>query len=54
LKDRIVEDEKSYLQYMELVTKLQQGNMQQNVEDYEWGIDGILLYRIKVYVSNSL
>jgi hypothetical protein len=26
------------LQYMELVTKLQQGKMQQKVEDYELGI----------------
>jgi hypothetical protein len=53
LKDRIVEAAKSDLQYMELVTKLQQGKMQQKVEDYELGIDGILLYRNKVYVPNS-
>jgi hypothetical protein len=38
---------------MELVTKLQQGKMQQKVEDYELGIDGILLYRNRVYVPNS-
>jgi hypothetical protein len=38
---------------MELVTKLQQGKMQQKVEDYELGIDGILRYRNRVYVPNS-
>ena len=38
---------------MELVTKLQQGKMQQKVEDYELGIDEILLYRNRVYVPNS-
>jgi hypothetical protein len=48
-----VEATKSDLQYMELVTKLQQGKMQQKIEDYELGIDGILLYRNKVYVPNS-
>jgi hypothetical protein len=50
LKDRFIEAAKSDLQYMELVTKLQQGKMQQKVEDYELGIDGILLYKNKVYV----
>ena len=44
LKDIILEAAKSYLQYKELVTKLQQSKMQQKVEDYELGIDGILLY----------
>jgi hypothetical protein len=38
---------------MELVTKLQQSKMQQKVEDYELGIDGILLYINIVYVPNS-
>jgi hypothetical protein len=37
---------------MELVTKLQQGKMQQKIEDYELGNDGILLYRNKIYVPN--
>jgi hypothetical protein len=37
---------------MELVTKLQQGNMQHKVEDYELGIDGIILYKNRFYVSN--
>jgi hypothetical protein len=53
LKDRFVEAGKTDLQYMELVTKFQQDKMQQNVEDYELGIDGILLYRNKVCVPNS-
>jgi hypothetical protein len=38
---------------MELVTKLQHGKMQQKVEDYESGFDGILLYRNNIYVPNS-
>ena len=54
LKGRNFEAAKVYLQYMELVTKLQQGKMQQKAEDYELGIDGILLYKNKVYVPNSL
>ena len=37
---------------MELVNKLQQGKMQKKDEDYELGIDGILLYRNRVYVPN--
>jgi hypothetical protein len=54
LKDKIVEVAKSDLQYIELVTKLQQGKMQQKVEDYELGIDGIILFKNKVYVPNYL
>ena len=38
---------------MELVTKLQQGKMQQKVEDYKLGNDEILLYRNIIYVPNS-
>jgi hypothetical protein len=53
LKDKFVEAAKTDLQYIELVTKLQQGKMQQKVEDYELGIDEILLYRNRVYVPNS-
>jgi hypothetical protein len=41
------------LQYMELVTKLQQGKMPQKVEHYDLGNDGILLSRNKIYVPNS-
>jgi hypothetical protein len=54
LKGKFSEAENSDLQYMELVTKLQQGKMKQKVEDYELGIDGILQYIKKVYVPNSL
>jgi hypothetical protein len=53
LKDKFVEAAKSDLQYMELVTKLQQGKMQQKIEDYELGVDGILLYKNIFYVPNS-
>jgi hypothetical protein len=53
LKGKIYEAGKVNLQYMELVTKLQQGKMQQKFEDYELGIDGILLYRNIFYVPNS-
>jgi hypothetical protein len=42
-----------YFQYMELVTKLQQGKMQHKVEDYELGNDGILLYENIIHVPNS-
>jgi hypothetical protein len=35
-----------------LVTKLQQGKMQQKVEDYELGNDGILLCKNIIYVPN--
>ena len=38
---------------MELVKKLQQGKMQQKVEDYELGNDGIILYMNRFYVPNS-
>jgi hypothetical protein len=54
LKDIILEAAKVDLQYIELVTKLQQGKMQQKVEDYELGIDGIILYKNIVYVPNYL
>jgi hypothetical protein len=38
---------------MELVTKFQQGKMQQKVENYKLGNDEILLYRNIIYVPNS-
>jgi hypothetical protein len=53
LKGRISEASKSDLHYMELVEKLQQGNLQQKIEDYKLGIDEILMYRNKIYVPNS-
>jgi len=53
LKGIISEAAKENLQYMKLVTKLQQGKMQQKVEDYKLGNDEILLYKNKIYVPNS-
>jgi hypothetical protein len=53
LKGRISNAAKVDLQYMELVIKLHQGKMQQKVEDYELGNDGILLYQNIIYVPNS-
>jgi hypothetical protein len=53
LKGIIFEAAKVDLQYMDLVTKLQQGKMQQKVEDYELGNDGIILYMNIIYVPNS-
>jgi hypothetical protein len=53
LQRRIYEAANSDLQYMELVTRLQQGKIQQKVEDYELGIDGILRHRNIIYVPNS-
>jgi hypothetical protein len=52
IKGRILEAANAYLQYMELVTKLQQGKMLQRVEDYKLEVDGTLMYKNKVYVPN--
>jgi hypothetical protein len=53
LKDIILEAAKLDLQYKELVAKLQQGNLQQKIEDYKLVNDEILKYRGKIYVPNS-
>jgi hypothetical protein len=53
LKDRILEAAKSDQKYMELKEKLQQGNLQQKVEDYKLENDEILRYRGIIYVPNS-
>jgi hypothetical protein len=53
LKDRIIEAAKLDLQYKELVEKLQQGNLQQKIEEYKLDNDEILMYRGKIYVPNS-
>jgi hypothetical protein len=53
IKGRIYETAKEDLQYIELVTKLQQGKMQQKVKDFKLGNDEVLLYRNRIYVSNS-
>jgi hypothetical protein len=52
LKGIISKTPKFDLLYMELVTKLQQGEMQQKDEDFELGIDRILLYKNRVYIPN--
>jgi hypothetical protein len=53
LKDIILEVEKSDLQYMEIITKSQQGILQQKIEEYKLGNDEIFMYRGKIYVPNS-
>jgi hypothetical protein len=53
LKDIILEAAKEDMQYMEMVTKLQQGKMLQKIEDYRLEVDGILLYRNIIYVPSS-
>jgi hypothetical protein len=53
LKDRILEVAKADLQYIEMVTKLQQGKMLYQIEDYKLEVDGILLYRNRIYVPSS-
>jgi hypothetical protein len=41
------------LQYKELVAKLQQGNLQQKIEEYKLDNVEILIYRGRIYVPNS-
>jgi hypothetical protein len=53
LKGIIYDTAKVDLQYMEIVTKLQQGKMQQEVEDYKLRNDEILLYMNIINVPNS-
>jgi hypothetical protein len=53
LKDQIIEVVKSDLQHKELVTKLQQGILQQKIEEYKLVNDEILMYRGIIYVPNS-
>jgi hypothetical protein len=52
-KDTILYTANSNSQYMEIVTKLQQGILQQKVEDYKLGEDEVLMYKEKIYVPNS-
>ena len=47
LKPRILEAGKLDLQYKELVEKLQQGNLQQKIEEYKLDNDEILMYKAK-------
>jgi hypothetical protein len=53
LKDKILEATKSDFHYMEMVTKLQQGILQQEVKDYNLGEDEVLMYKGRIYVPNS-
>jgi hypothetical protein len=53
LKHRILEVAKLDLQYKKLVAKLQQGNLQQKIEEYKLDNDEILMYRGIIYVPNS-
>jgi hypothetical protein len=52
IKGKILEVANSYLQYRDLVAKLQQGEMPQKVENYKLEADGTLLYKNKIYVPN--
>jgi hypothetical protein len=53
LKDRILEAAKSDLQYMKIIKKLQQGILQQKIEDYKLESDEILMYKGKFMYPNS-
>jgi hypothetical protein len=53
LRDRIIEVAKSDQRYEELREKLQQGILQQKLEEYELKEDGILMFRHRVYVPDS-
>jgi hypothetical protein len=53
LKDRILEVAKSDQKYMEVREKIQQGNLQQEIEDYKLENDEILIYMGIIYVPNS-
>jgi hypothetical protein len=53
LKDKILKAAKSDFQYMELMEKLQQGILQQKIEDHKLGNDEILMYKSRIYVPNS-
>jgi hypothetical protein len=53
LKEKILEVAKSYLQYMEIITKLQQGILQQKIEDYKLGNEEFIMYMGIIYIQNS-
>jgi hypothetical protein len=52
IKGGIFKDANADLQYMELVTKIQQGKMIQKVEDYKLEDDGTLLFKNIIYAPN--
>jgi hypothetical protein len=53
LKDKIIEATSLDQQYLNIKEKLQEGNFQQKIIFYELKEDEILMYKDKVYVSNS-
>jgi hypothetical protein len=52
IKKKILEVANVDMQYRELVAKLQQGKMPQKVDNYNLGIDGILLHKKRIFVTN--
>jgi hypothetical protein len=52
IKRKIMEVANADLQYRELVAMLEQGKMPQKVENYKFGIDGILLRKNGIFVPN--
>jgi hypothetical protein len=52
IKRKIMEVANADLQYRELVTKLQKGKIPQKVDNYNLGIDGILLHKNIIFVPN--
>jgi hypothetical protein len=52
IKSRILEAANAYLQYKDLVAKLQQGEIPQKMENYKLEADGILMYKNKIYAPN--
>ena len=52
IKRKILEAANVDLQYRELVAKLQQGKMPQKADNYNLGIDGILVYKNIIFVPN--
>jgi hypothetical protein len=53
LKDQIIATKNSDQRYVKIKETLKQGNFQQKINSYELKEDGILMYKGKVYVSNS-
>jgi hypothetical protein len=52
LKDKILEVTNSNHQYVKIKESLQQGNLQQKNNYYEFKEDAILMYKGKIYVPN--
>jgi hypothetical protein len=52
IKIKIMKAANANLQYRELVAMLQQGKMPQKVDNYNLGIDGILLRKNIIFVPN--